>query len=374
MSSYKQTTLTTIEIPPPPSEGPLIIDDFALALTLGIRCKTLWYCIDRKQHLYKRFTIPKKNGKKRVIFNPQPVLKHVQKRINDVLLKQFTVQDCVGAYVEGRSCRDSAVRHSGHKVRIAMDLKDFFPTHTRARVRRFFKSVVGYSHFVAGLLADVCTAPERIDFPNSRDGTVERHQPRWKHIVPQGSPASPTLCNLIAQEYLDQPVLKALAGTGWVYTRYSDDLSLSHPEAQTRKQVDDLIEMMRKLIEAAGYRTNAKKLKIQRHFRRQYMLGMTVNEHPNIPADTYKKYRAVLFNCIRDGFEANAVRYGFDPPEAFASHLQGKVAYFTQVNPKKAQVLKDRLQEALAKHANEFDTPLVGGAPAAPTVPEQTPF
>ena len=124
MSSYKQTTLTTIEIPQPPSEGPLIIDDFALALTLGIRCKTLWYCIDRKQHLYKRFTIPKKNGKKRVIFNPQPVLKHVQKRINDVLLKQFAVQDCVGAYVEGRSCRDSAVRHAGHKVRVAIAAVD----------------------------------------------------------------------------------------------------------------------------------------------------------------------------------------------------------------------------------------------------------
>ena len=346
MSSYKKTILTQIEIPPSiPSEAPFVLDDFALALTLGVRCKTLWYCIQRKPHLYKRFTIPKKNGKKRVIFNPRPVLKHLQQRLNETVLKKITTLECVGAYVVGKSCRDSALRHAGHKVRIAMDLKDFFPSHTRSRVRRYFKEVIGYSHQVAGLIADLCTAPEKVDGP----------KPYIKHIVPQGSPASPTLFNLIAQEALDKPVLKALEGTGWVYTRYSDDLSISHPDIKSREEVNAIITLMRQCIEKAGYRTNKDKTKIQRHYRRQAMLGMVINsDHPNIPADIYKRYRAILHNCVRDGFECNAVRYGFEPVEGFLSHLQGKVAYFAQVNPAKAAKLKSRLAEAVAIHGEEI--------------------
>jgi RNA-directed DNA polymerase len=346
MSSYKRTTLTRLEVPPTiPPEAPFVIDDFALALTLGVRCKTLWYCISRKAHLYKRFTIPKKSGKKRIIFNPRPVLKHLQQRLNETVLKQVTTLDCVGAYVVGKSCRDSAMRHAGHKIRIAMDLKDFFPSHSRARVRHYFKEVIGYSHQVAGLIADLCTAPEKIEGP----------KPHVKHIVPQGSPASPTLCNLIAQEYLDKPVLAALEGSGWVYTRYSDDISLSHPEVQGREEVDALIELMRKLILGAGYRTNKEKTKVQRHYRRQQMLGMVINsDHPNIPADIYRRYRAILHNCVRDGFECNAVRYGFEPVEGFLAHLQGKIAYFGQVNPAKAGKLKSCLAEAIAIHGEDI--------------------
>lgn len=346
MASYKKTTLTRLEVPPTiPPEAPFVLDDFALALVLGIRCKTLWYCIERKSKMYKRFTIPKKSGKKRVIFNPRPILKHLQQRLNETVLKKITTLDCVGAYVVGKSCRDSAVRHAGHKVRIAMDLKDFFPSHTRARVRRYFKEVIGYSHFVASLIAELCTAPEKIEGP----------KPYVKHIVPQGSPASPTLCNLIAQEYLDKAVLKALEGTGWVYTRYSDDLSISHPDVKSREEVNAIINLMRKLIERAGYRTNKDKLKVQRHYRRQAMLGMVINsDHPNIPADLYKRYRAILFNCKQRGFEENAVRYGFDPIEGFISHLQGKIAYFGQVNPQKAARLKSCLAEAIAIHGEEI--------------------
>lgn len=368
MSSYKETTLTQLEIPKslllspindaPQGIPPFILDDFALAMHLGVRCKTLWYCIINKKDVYKRFEIPKKGGKKRVIFNPNDRLKHLQRRLDTVILRTMPVMDCVGAYVEGRSCRDSAARHAGHKVRIAMDLKDFFPSHSRARVRRFFKDVVGYSHFVSGVIADLCTTQEF-------DGK------RLRHFVPQGSPASPMLCNLIAQHYLDRPVLRALEGTGWVYTRYSDDLSLSHPEPQTREAVDKLIEQMRQLIVKAGYRTNAKKLKVQRHWHRQHMLGMVVNEHPNIPVDVYRRYRAILHNCVRDGFEVNAVRYGFDPPEGFISHLQGKISYFMQVNPAKAKLLKANLEEALEKHKQDplVVTSSLGGSNSATTPP-----
>jgi RNA-directed DNA polymerase len=362
VSSYKKTVLTTLELPPAARDDvPFIIDDYALALYLGVRCKTLWYLIGQKAYMYKRFTIPKSDGRVRVIYSPKDRLKHVQRRIDQRILRKLPVLECVGAYVEGRSCRDSAARHTGHHVRIAMDLKDFFPSHTRAQIRHFFKETVGYSHFVAGLLADICTVQERrAPFRTMSEPDITADDAKFKHFVPQGSPASPMLCNLVAQERLDRPVLEALNGTGWVYTRYSDDLSISHPERKTRKEVDAIIELMRKLITNAGYRTNPKKLKIQRCWRRQRMLGMVVNsDHPNIPVDVYRRYRAIIHNCLLRGFEENAVRYGFDPVEGFASHLRGKVAYFMQTNPQRAVHLHDELMAALVRHEPEITTATV---------------
>ena len=277
-------------------------------------------------------------------------MKFVQKRIDYLILKRIPVLDCVGAYVTGRSCRYSAERHAGHKVRIGMDLKDFFPTHTKVRVRKYFEEYCGYSEVVSGLLSHLCTTVENVPV---RSGATER---RDRHFVPQGSPASPTLCNLIAQENLDRPILAALDGTGWVYTRYSDDLTISHPEEKSRAEVDAIIGLIKTLIEQAGYRTNSRKTKVQRHSVQQRMLGMVVNEHPNIPRQTYYRFKAILHNCIEDGFEANAIRYGQgfeEAPESFVSHLQGKLSYFHSINPHKAEKLQQLLALAVAKERRE---------------------
>lgn len=341
MSCYRTTQLSTIDasVDPRP-ELPLVIDDFTLALRLGITCKGLWWRIKYKRALYKTFTIPKANGKARIIMNPADPLKCVQRRIDALFLKPLPLLDCVGAYVVGKSCLDSAKRHVNHDVRIGMDLKNFFPSHSRARVRHYFIQYAGYNHFVASLLADLCTA----------------HMGK-RHAVPQGSPLSPSLCNLIAQETLDKPLLKTLESTGWVYTRYSDDLTLSHPDLKTSQYtITDIVTLVTQHALAAGYRINKRKLKVQKRHHRQEMLGIVINEHPNINRQTYRRYRAILTNCIRDGFEVNALRYGWDPPETFIDHLQGKCSYFNSVNVSKAQQLLTLLNKAKQKYASIADT------------------
>jgi len=354
MSSYKKTDLTEIPlIPRLPPELPYAIDDFSLAMHLGVKCRTLWYVITNKRRMYRYFTLPKSSGGVRQIFNPHKNLKYLQKQLDQRLLKLMPTQDCVGAYVLGKSCRDSAQRHAGHKVRIAMDLRDFFPSHSRAMVRHFFQWV-GYPHVVSGLLADLCTAQQWVTPVHPVPGAKAGY---WRHFVPQGSPASPTLCNLIAQESLDNPVLRMIEGSGWVYTRYSDDLTLSHPEDKPHTDVNTLVTRMTELIQAAGYRTNRRKLKIQRHHHQQCMLGMVINTHPNIPREVYRRYRAIIKNCYEQGFEINALRYGFEPPQAFADHLRGKVSYFNSVNPERAATLMTILNQASQRHTTEFDNP-----------------
>ena len=337
MSSYKATSILYIDTPADGSHitqpFPWVFDDFSLALQLGIRCKTLWYCVQTKDHMYKRFTIPKRTGGRRVIHAPEPAIKYIQKRIHEVLLKPYPLLDCVGAYVEGRSCLDSAKVHVGQGVRIGMDLKNFFPSHSRAHVRRFFKEYYGYNHFVASLLADLCTVHE-----GSR------------HYTPQGSPASPMLCNVMAQESLDREILAKLCPYGWAYTRYSDDVSLSHPDDLPSKEVNRAIKMVGKIAQNCGYRVNLKKTKVQRRWRQQKMLGMVINVKPNIARTTYRRYRAILHNCLHQGNSVgegvliNALRSQWDPPESFISHLEGKVSYFASVSDVRGAKLKSMLQ------------------------------
>lgn len=350
MSSYKTTTLTKIPLLESLTHPdlPYIIDDFSLALYLGVRCKTLWYCIMSGRRLYKRFTIKKSSGKPRYIYNPNNVLKFLQRRLDKVVLRNLPLGDCVGAYVEGKSCRDSAVQHVQKGVVIKIDLSDFFPSHSRARVRHYFRDVLGYSHYVAGLMAALCTVKEQI--------ITKQGKTKDRTIVPQGSPVSPRLCNLMAQHSLDEPLLASLQGTDWTYTRYSDDLVLSHAGDVANQEVDALVRLVIDHIHKAGYCINPDKLRIQRRWHRQKMLGMVVNEHPNIPRDVYRRYRAIVHNCMRQGFTVNALRYGdeyTDTPGAFVAHLQGKFSYFHSVNPVRASKLADGLRQAMELHRDD---------------------
>ena len=345
MSSYKQTILTKIEIPKAPVHPslPFIIDDFSLAMHLGVRCKTLWYCIIGGTFLYHRFTIKKANGKLRHIYNPNNILKYLQHQLDKVILRKLPLLDCVSAYVTGKSCLDSANQHLQKGVLIKLDLSDFFPSHSRTRVRHFFKYTLGYSHFVADLMASLCTVKERL--------------PQKRTIVPQGSPASPQLCNLIAQEALDKPLLAALETIGgWTYTRYADDLVLSHVDDVSHDNVNKIIKLTVGHIHQAKYRVNYSKLRVLRRWHRQKTLGIIVNEHPNIPYDIYRRYRAIIHNCLQQGFTVNAIRYSEeyrDVPEAFASHLQGKINYFMTINPMRATPLMETLKLAITKHKGE---------------------
>lgn len=338
MSNYRTTEVMLVDVPDEPQHHdvgvPLVIDDFALAMHLGVRCKTLWYCVNSKNRHYKIFSIPKAKGGRRILHAPSRVMKYVQRRISRVILGKMPLLPCVGAYVPGKSCKDVAAQHVNQGVLVKMDLKDFFPTHTRGRVRGFFHRHVGYSDYVSGLLADLCTAPF--------DG---------KHKVPQGSPASPTLCNLMAQHALDRYILARLEGTGWVYTRYSDDITLSHPDDVPSSKVNKLIDDVQDIIRKGGYKTNRRKTKVQRRWRQQRLLGLVVNERAGISRETYRRYRAILHNCRRDGWEPNAIRYGWDGDGSFKEHLQGKVSYFASVDPVRGKKLKDTFDNVVAELA-----------------------
>lgn len=360
MYAYKNDSLLLIDpclnLLNSPHPIPYIIDDYSLAMHLGVRCKTLWWLIFTRVKQYNSFTIPKANNKMRLLYAPHKELKFVQRRINQVILQKLPVLDCVSAYVTGKTCAHAAQVHTNKSVRIAIDLKDFFPSHTGKIVTAYFKSL-GYPEQVADLLSQLCTYPKPYtDYKNNAQKSI-------KNIVPQGSPASPTLCNLIAQEKLDKVILAHLTPLGWDYTRYSDDLSFSFQEKVTKQEVQNIITLIKNLIkQETPYKINYEKIKVQYNNRRQHMLGIVVNEKVNIANDVYIHYRSLLHNCYTEGLEVNRIRYlhdkrtnanvDLDTNADFIRHIQGKVSYFKSINPAKQQRLKTLLDKVIEKEKN----------------------
>lgn len=351
MSCYRETRIDGMEFDPDIPHGlPLVVDDMTLAFTLGIRDRTLWWLVWNKKKLYEVFKLPKrgKTGRYRDIQNPADRLKSVQQGIMARFLSPIPMGAHVGAYVLGRSCRNTAEQHVGKAVIISLDIKDFFPSVRRAMIRRFLHEELRYNHHVSSLLADLLTytTPQDLD-----------KKTRSASFVPQGAPSSGAICNLIADFLFDHKIMDALkeVDPGWVYTRYSDDIDISHPEIQEPDTLVAIVGMVGDILQRQGFVLNMDKTKIEPRWKRQKVLGMVVNKKVNIPRFEYMRLKSIIHNCLVNGFASQFERAGKPSMGALKYHLRGKLAFFQQIDKSKALRLKDQFELACEMHKEEDD-------------------
>jgi len=328
MPGYAQSRVDLIEFSDKLEHSlPLAIDDVSLAFHLGIRNKTLWWLIRSNKDLYEEFRLRKNGGGSRLIHNPMPRLKNVQKVILARILDHVPIGKHVGAYVPGRSCLDTANQHVKKGVIISLDIKNFFTSVKRAMVRRVLHSY-GYNHYVSSLLAAlVC----------------------YTNFVPQGSPTSGYVANLVADQRFDQAIIKDL-GTEWTYTRYSDDIDISHDDMQPRERITEVIEHVARHVGNAGFRLNQNKTKLEPYWHQQRILGIVVNEKTNIPRLEYNRLRCLIHNCWVHGFESQYKRAGQPTAPLLKSHIRGKLSYLHQIDPVKIDRLTEKFDLACVVH------------------------
>lgn len=286
----------------------------------------MWWLIRDREKFYRVFSIPKAHGKRRHIQCPQKGMRFVQKSILINFLEKIPMPEHVGAYVPGRACSYTAKQHVGKKVIISMDLKDFFPSVKTSMIRKYFQDV-GYNQQVSSLLASLLT---------------------YKNFVPQGASTSGYIANVIADHRFDHKIIESLKRLDpqWTYTRYSDDLDISHPEPQTQEVTKQIVRMVTEIVNRAGFKVHFKKTKREMYYQRQRVLGMVVNEKTNIPIEDYLKTRGILHDivCYGESFDYHQDQEP-STAQAMLTHCFGKINYYKQVNPDKAAKLL-RLYEA----------------------------
>jgi RNA-directed DNA polymerase len=275
-----------------------------LAVLLGVKLGMLTYAIYKAPETdrYSSFTIPKRHGGNREILAPNKDLKLIQRRLATLL------HDCIDEVELARSRKEEVKRrgmahgfkrnhtimtngraHVTRRFVFNVDLHDFFGTINFGRVRGFFIKDKNFS-----LHPEVATTVAQIACFGNK--------------LPQGSPCSPIISNLIAHP-LDIRLARLAAKHGLTYTRYADDLTFSTNKPDFPVEIASPIEShgwipgpeLDCIVTESGFSFNPDKTRLQYRDSRQEVTGLTVNRKVNVPASYRHTVRAMVHRLFKTG-------------------------------------------------------------------------
>jgi RNA-directed DNA polymerase len=289
------------------------------------------------RHHYHYLLRAKPHGGVRVLEAPQARLKAIQRQILtellDLIPPYFTAAH---GFVKGRSVRSFAAEHVGRTVLLRIDLAEFFPSISRARVQALFRTM-GYPETVADSLGGLCTntvpagvfTGERWPALPASDLRDARRLYSRPHL-PQGAPTSPAIANLCAYR-LDCRLTGLADWAGAVYSRYADDLAFSGDDDVARRIARYAAEIGAIALDE-GWSVQHRKTRVMRRSVQQRLTGLVVNASVNIPRRDIDTLRAILTNCVRHG-PASQNR---EQRPNFRAYLAGRIAWVRSVNARAA--------------------------------------
>jgi retron-type reverse transcriptase len=248
---------------------------------------------------YRTFDIPKRKGGTRVIKAPSDDLKLVQQRLSELL------QDCVDEINSAKNIKDkiahgfkrkrsiitNARQHRKRRWVFNIDLEDFFPSINFGRVRGFFMQDKNFQ-----LHKDVATVLAQIACDDNS--------------LPQGSPCSPVVSNLIAH-VLDMHLVRLASKVGCTFSRYADDLTFSTNKKEFPTDIAEPSPSdphlwlpgaeLRRLVGHAGFRINDAKTRMHYRTSRQDVTGLVVNQKINVRHEYRHNVRAMVHNLFSTG-------------------------------------------------------------------------
>jgi RNA-directed DNA polymerase len=298
-----------------------------LAALLGVRTAALTYVVYKlKPHSqYTKFSIDKKSGGKRIIFAPSPRLKTLQSSLSDLL------QDCIDeinsgrkytpslshGFVRKRTILTNAEMHLNKKNVLNVDLENFFDSFNFGRVRGFFIANRNFEidPYIATIIAQIACHENKL---------------------PQGSPCSPVISNLITHS-LDIRLSSLAKSYSCTYSRYADDITLSTRNSKFPPQImrienGEYIPGKRFLSEIvrSGFNLNESKTRIQYKDSRQDVTGLIVNKRPGVKSEYWRTARSQCHELFRTGGFFELVN-GREVPGNL-NKLHGKLNFIDQID------------------------------------------
>lgn len=283
---------------------PVIYDQKHLSFLVGFSEEYLLKVTNAPKLFYRKFSIPKKNGKKRTILEPLPNLKIIQKWILNNILYRCEVSEYAKAYVPKRSTKDNARFHKGQKKVLTVDIFNFFESISSKKVYLFFMNL-GYSRSVSVLLTNLCCLNNKL---------------------PQGSITSPALSNLIFVN-LDLRISKFCKEKQIRYTRYADDMTFSGSFHSGM-----VIKFITYILSEENFKLNIYKTRSRTSSQRQEVTGIIVNQKLQAPVELRKKIRQELYFIEKYGLTSH-LEYKKENKNNHIRYLLGLAYYIKHINP-----------------------------------------
>lgn len=340
---------------------------------------------------YLHKTVPKKNGGMREILSPAWMLKMFQAAAGRMLQDYYEAPSTVTGFVPGRSVVDNASRHIRRNYVYNADLKDFFPSITRKRVKSAlmhppFSFGAEAAHMLSGICcahADLARKGREIhwDIQWNRRSSIERKTEDYLTEVPatlpQGAPSSPVLSNAVCLR-LDKRLAGLARRFQATYSRYADDITFSSNHNVFQEGYSFLKEF-RKIIADEGFTLNEAKLRLQEKGQRQEVTGLVVNRKVNVCRKYIRDIGSLLYIWERYGVDAAYARFLKHSIEwrkiddgvshdtvIFRPHMvetvQGRLAYLRMVRGNDDPVWS-RLNDRFMKLKEQYESRGVIGEP-----------
>lgn len=278
---------------------------------------------------YTCFDIPKKNGDTRTIYAPSKKLKSLQSNLSNLLLdcideinksneKKYTYKHALShGFVRECSIMTNAVMHLNQKNVLNIDLKNFFDSFNFGRVRGFFIKNNNFKldPHIATVIAQIAC---------------------YQNKLPQGSPCSPVITNLITHS-LDIKLASLASKHSCIYSRYADDMTFSTRESvfpsKLMRQEDGQFltgKNLKNEIARAGFLINEKKTRIQYKDSRQDVTGLIVNNKPNVKKEYWRTVKSQCHALFYTGTFYKKTDDG--EVEGNINQLEGQLNFIDQVD------------------------------------------
>lgn len=169
--------------------------------------------IEETQKGYRSYFVQGKT-KKRLIEEPNMILKSVLKDLKEILFEMFDCPKYNKCWAGGNNYINAQV-HAGHHAYVTTDISSFF-TNSRAHyVRKFFQDKLNISGEALDMLVQMCT---------------------YRGHIPTGAPTSSILAFLSHKDLFDE-IAEYMAQRDITFTLYVDDITLSAKHGITGEKI-----------------------------------------------------------------------------------------------------------------------------------------
>jgi len=334
-----------------------------VAFLLDFQAKALAYILYKKppEAKYRSFTIAKRTGGIREINAPSEDLMLLQTKLSELLqncaqelkVTQKWEDQLAHGFKRERSIISNASKHLKRRHVFNVDLQDFFGTINFGRLRGFFIKDKNFAlqPAVATILAQIAC---------------------HNNALPQGSPCSPVISNLVGH-ILDVHLCKLASQNGCTYSRYADDLTFSTSErefppviakrGEAAPHIWEVGDVLQKVVNRSGFVINPQKTRMQYRTSRQDVTGLVVNKKVNVRIEYRRRVRAMAnrlfmkgrFDIIRT-LPNDAGELVPTPTEGTLTQLHGMLGHIDAVDRHNMRLRKEEYGERSEKDLSSKET------------------
>lgn len=161
--------------------------------------------------------------KKRLIEEPNVILKLILKDLKEILFEMFDCPEYNKCWLGGNNYIN-AQAHAGQHAYVTTDISSFFTNSKACYVRKFFKDKLNISGEALDMMVQMCT---------------------YRGHIPTGAPTSSILAFLAHKDLFDK-IAQHMDKKGITFTLYVDDITLSAKHGITGKEIQFIKSVLKK--------------------------------------------------------------------------------------------------------------------------------